>query len=236
MSDSPTRAERRAQSQSRSRSRTGVVIGAALVFIAAVVVGAILLAGGGSSSSGGNGAAAPHRVANTNVTLQAGEVTADSAGAPVTVSDAQASGVIDTMSHYLQTAIVDPLRTGLPAGDLAGVFDTAALARANGVDRAALVDDGLPKVTGSLKMTAKPVAITGLGDQGGNLVAITATLDLDVRAAATGKATPLHIVRTGSFVLSPDATGAWKVSAYDMTVTRDGDGVDIPSTTAVTTR
>ncbi len=62
-----------------------------------------------------------------------------------------------------------------------------------------------PKVTGDLTVSAKPVAITGLGDQDGNLVAVTATVDLDISAAAaTEKAAPLHIVRTGSFVLSPD--------------------------------
>ena len=82
------------------------------------------------------------RIANTDVTLEVGEVTADSAGPPVTVSGDQAKAVVDAVGTYLETAIVEPLRTGQPAGDLATVFAPVALARVNGADRAAMVDEG----------------------------------------------------------------------------------------------
>jgi len=233
MTDSPTRAERRAQS--KSRSRTWLIIGAVALVVVAVAAVALLLTND-SSSDHSTGKTASRTVANTKVTIAPGEVTADSAGAPVTVDATRASGVVTTIGDYVETAIVKPLRTGQPAGDLSGVFDTAALARATGVDRAALVDEGLPKVTGDLTVAAKPVAITGLGDQDGNLVAVTATVDLDISApAAAKKAVPLHIVRTGSFVLTPDLGGTWKVSAYSMNVTRDGGGIDSPTTTVATT-
>ena len=233
MDDGLTRAERRAQS--RPRSRTGLVVGAVVVVLIAVAVGAVLVMSGGSSDDAED-AAGTRQVANTDIAIEAGEVTADSAGPPVSVSPEQASAVIDLIGDYVETAIVKPLRTGQPAGDLAGVFDAAALARAQGIDRAALVDEGLPKVAGHLTVTATPVAIAGLGDQAGNLVALTAAVDLDVSASAVGKAAPLHIVRTGSFVLSPDGGGAWKVSAYDVQVTRDGGGIDVPVTTAAAAR
>jgi hypothetical protein len=234
MDDGLTRAERRAQSP--PRSRTGLVIGGALVLIVAVAVGAVLVLSGGSSSDDSSNppTSASRAVAKTTITLAAGDVTAESAGPPASVSTDQTNGVISVLGDYVETAIVKPLRTGQPAGDLGGVFATAALDRATGVDRATLTDEGIPKVTGDLTVTAQPVTITGLGDQGGNLVAIAATVDLDVSAAPAGKALPLHIVRTGSFVLSPDASGAWKVSAYDMQVTRDGGGIDTPTTTAAT--
>ncbi|MET0628307.1 MAG: hypothetical protein ABW033_07615 [Acidimicrobiia bacterium] len=233
MTDSPTRVERRAQS--RSRSRTGLMIGAAVLVVIAVVVGVVLFAGGGDDSSDGGGGSTATPGADTNVTLEAGEVTADSAGPPVTVSQDIADGVIDTIGDYLQVATVAPLRSGEPAGDLAPVVDGAALAPVSGVDRPALVDEGLPKVSTDLDVVAQPVAITGLGDQEGNLVALTATINVDITAAAEGKAKPLHIVRTGYFVLSPDAAGAWKVSAYKMGVTRDGGTLDATTTTAAAT-
>ena len=236
MDDGLTRAARRAQS--RPRSRTGLVIGGALVVIVAVAVGAVLLLSGGSSSddsaSSGGDTSASRDVANTKISLAAGDVTAESTGPPVTVSPQQTAGVIDVVGDYIETAIVKPLRTGQPAGDLGSVFGAAALARATGVDRAVLVDEGIPKVTGDLTVSAKPVTITGLGDQDGHLVAIAATVDLDVTATPVGKALPLHIVRGGSFVLTPDASGAWRVSAYQVLVTRDGGGIDAPTTTAAT--
>jgi hypothetical protein len=228
MADPPTRAELR--SQSRPRSRVGVVIGAAVLVVIAVGAGVLIFGGSGDDSSDDGGSVA-RPVAHTNVTIEAGEVTADSAGPPVTVSAELADGVIGTIGDYLEVATVEPLRSGAPAGDLAPVFAGAALSRASGLDRPALVDEGLPKVSSDLDVVAQPVAITGLGDQDGNLVALTATIDLDITAAAQGKDRPLHIVRTGYFVLSPDAAGAWKVSAYRIGVTRDRGSLDATTST-----
>ena len=229
-----SRAERRAQAQQRSRA--GLAIGVAVVvIIAAVVVGVLVFAGGGGDSGDDDGGDASRPVANTNVTLELGEVTADSAGPPVTVGPEVTDGVIDLVGRYLEVATVEPLRKAAPAGDLSGVFDAAALARVNGPDRAALVDEGAPEVTGDLDVVAKPVAVTGLGDQSGNLVLVTATLDLDVTGATAAKGPPLHILRSGYFVLTPDPAGVWKVSAYGITVGREGGGIDATTTTAATT-
>ena len=60
----------------------------------------------------------------------------------------------------------------------------------------------------------QPVAIVGLGDQGGNLALVSAPRSTSTcRAQTAAKGDPLHIVRTGDFVLAPDAGGAWKVTA-----------------------
>ena len=232
MADSPTRAGRR--SDSRRRSRMWIAIGAAVAVVAVVVVVA-LLAGGGGSDSASRGSTTTTGADKTNVTLQAGNVSADSAGAPVSVSSDLAQKVIGTIGDYLQVATVKPLRSGAPAGDLSGVFAGPALDRASGADRAAVVDDGIPKVTGDLDVVAQPVAITGLGDQDGNLVALTATLAVDVKSQPKGKEIPLHINRSGYFVLTPDSSGTWKVTAYKIAVAREGGGVDAPTTTAATT-
>jgi hypothetical protein len=138
------------------------------------------------------------------------------------------------MGNYLEIATVEPLRTAQPAGDLSGVFDAAALARANGVDRPTLVDDGLPRVTGDLGVVVEPVASTGLGDQDGNLVAVTASVNVDVTGGTAAEA-PLGIKRFGYCVLVPDPAGVWKVSSYSIVVTRDGGGLDATTSTAETT-
>jgi hypothetical protein len=42
-------------------------------------------------------------------------------------------------------------------------------------------------------------------------------------------------VRRADLVLAPDATGAWKVTAYSMVVTREGGGLGTPTTTTSST-
>ena len=59
----------------------------------------------------------------------------------------------------------------------------------------------------------------------------TATIDLDIQGVTTTKADPLRIVRKGDLVLSPDASGAWKVTAFNIAVARSGGGIDAPATT-----
>jgi hypothetical protein len=233
MDGSPTRVERRAQD--KRRSRVGLAVGAAVVVVVAAVVVGILVSSGGDDSGdrGGGGESASRPVANTDVRIEAGEVTADSAGPPVSVSPEITGGVIDLIRKYLELATVEPLRRQQAAGDLSGVFDTAALARATGPDRALLVDEGMPKVTGDLDVTSIPIALTGLGDLDGNLVLVTANVAFDVQGD-TGAEEPLHIQRFGSLVVTPDAAGSWKISAYKLYVERTGGGLETaPTTTAV---
>lgn len=168
----------------------------------------------------------------TNVDIPLGDVTADSAGAPVTIAADQSQHVLDALTTYVKGATVQPLRTGKPAtADFGGVFDAATLATATTADRGVLLDEGLPKVTGDLQATAQPVTLVGLGDQGGNLTLITAALAVDVTGATKVKDAPLHIVRRADFVLQPDPSGTWKITAYDVVVARDGAGLS-PTTTS----
>ena len=45
---------------------------------------------------------------------------------------------------------------------------------------------------------------------------------------------PLHVVRRADFTLQPDGAGAWKITAYDVVVARDGADLSPTTTTAAT--
>ncbi len=174
-----------------------------------VVAGIVALAGcgggGGGDDQGKRATPSTTVVPNTNVSLQLGDVSADSAGPPAQVSPEQSQAILKVVGDYLTAATVNPLRSAQPAGDLSALFGAGALARVTGPDRAVLVDEGLPKVTGDLNVTAQPIAVVGLGDQGGAIVLATATIDLDIQGVTTTRNDPLRIVRKGDLVLTPDA-------------------------------
>ena len=188
--------------------------------------------GGGSDAAKTTTTPAP----KTTVDIPLGDVSADSAGAPVTIAADQSQRVLDALTTYVKGATVDPLRTGKPAtADFGGIFDAATLASATTTDRGVLLDEGLPKVTGELTVTAQPVAMVGLGDQSGALTLVTAALATDTTGGTKAKGGPLHIVRKADFVLQPDPTGTWKITAYNVVVTREGAGLSPTTTTAVAT-
>jgi hypothetical protein len=233
MDPEPSRAERRGSARDRQRKLLfgigGVVL--ALAVIALIVV---LVSGGGDDKEATKKPAASQPIPGTNVTLELGDVSADSAGPPAQFTPEQAQAVLKVMRDYLTIATVEPLRSAKPAGDLAGVFDPGAVATVNGADRAVMVDESLPKVTGDLDVAAQPVTIVALADQTGAIVLATAKLDVDITGATDVKGGPLHILRKGDFVLAPDASGTWKVTEYNVAVARSGAGLDPTTTTAAT--
>jgi hypothetical protein len=204
------------------------------VLVAAAIVVVVVLAGSGGSSqhaSTTTRAAAPE----TSLSLTLGKVSGESAGLAALLSPAQAQQIVDAVNHYVEVATVGPLRSGQSAGDLSPIFDTAALARVTAADRAVMVDDGLPRITGRLRVSGAPVDLVALGDKDSHVVLVSASIDLDV-VGVTGKpGGPLHIVRTGELVFAPDAAGAWKVTSYDVHVDRSGAGLDTTSSTTSTT-
>jgi hypothetical protein len=232
MDGATPRAARRDQSK-RSRllggRRTRVVVAASFVIAATILAGCS--GGGGSDSSATSSTAAPR--AKTNVAVPIGEVVADSAGPPAQFSPEQSQAVMKVVTDYVTLATVVPLRTGKPAGDLSGLFDGGALAAATGVDRPVVLDEGLPKVTGDLNVLGQPVRIVALADQDGGIVLATATLDLAIGGAIKAPGSPLRILRKGDLVLAPDASGAWKVTGYNLAVARAGAGLDPTTTTAL---
>ena len=222
---------RRRQSQRNRRLLLGIGGGVIVVAIIAIVVALAGGGGGGKSTSAGH---ATTVVPNTNVSLQLGDVSADSAGPPAQLAPEQSQAILKVVGDYLTAATVDPLRSAKPAGDLSALFGAGALARVTGPDRPVMLDEGLPKVTGDLNVTAQPVAVVALADQGGGIVLATATIDLDIQGVTAVKGAPLRILRKGDLVLSPDASGAWKVTAFNIAVARSGAGLDPVTTTAPT--
>jgi hypothetical protein len=235
MEEEPPRAERRESAQSRNRRLLFIIGGVVLALVAVALI--VVLVSGGGGGGGGKTATKPtasQPAPGTKVTLQLGDVSADSAGPPAQLTPDQAQAVLTVMRNYLTIATVQPLRSGKPAGDLAGVFDPGAIATVNGTDRGVMIDEGLPKVTGELDVAAQPVTVVALADQTGAILLATAKLDVDITGGTKVKGAPLHILRQGDFVLTPDASGAWKVTQYNVTVARSGAGLDPTTTTAAT--
>ena len=105
--------------------------------------------------------------------------------------------MVDTVKQYVQTATVDPLRDGRGAGEIAPLFTAAAAARAQGPDRAVLVDEGLPAATADITAKAVPVAITVLADQNGDLV-LASTRAWSSPSTPRRPKGPVQIHRVGS--------------------------------------
>jgi hypothetical protein len=237
MDQGSSRADRRTSERDTARRRRRIVV--------AVVVGVLVIAGaaavvalGGGNGDGGSGHHASGTTAggSTSIDLQVGDVASDSAGPAASFTAAQAQDLLGVVRTYVDRAVVTPLRTGGAPGDLAAVFDAGTLARVIGPDQAVMTEAGMPKVAGDLTVQAQPVAFVALGDQSGTVVLVTASIDLTVDGRVTGAKAPLHVAQTGDLVLAPDASGAWKVTSYSMSVARSGGGVDTTTTTPATTR
>ena len=123
-------------------------------------------------------------------------------------------GLLDT---YLTNAILVPLRSGKPAGDLAPVFAAAAVDRLNGPDRAALVDEGLPKAS-DVKVQTATASVSVLADRNGEIALVWAGIRIDVTAIVAD--TPVAIERTGELMLGLEGDD-WKINAYDISVSRN---------------
>ncbi len=146
--------------------------------------------------------------------------------------DGVADAVMGAVTKYVDDGIVTALRKGhADDADLAGVVDAGVTAQLAGADRGVLFDEGLPAATGKLTVTGAPVDETALVGADGRAVIVVAGIQLDV--TATTKRGPVHITRTGDLQFAPDATGAWKLTGYDLTVNREGKGV--PTAAAGTT-
>ncbi len=173
-----------------------------------------------------------HKVKAT-VTVTLGDRSAASAGPDASISDEQAQAVLGVVKQYVKLASVQPIKKGIPAPDLSALFGAAVAPRLTGPDRSVLVDEGLPKALGNITATAQPLSLVALADQQGKVLLITAKLDLAVATKVVKKGPKLQINRTGALIFEPDGA-AWKITGYDLAVTRAGGGVDAPVTSSTT--
>ncbi|MFP5319373.1 MAG: hypothetical protein ACLGI2_13915 [Acidimicrobiia bacterium] len=133
----------------------------------------------------------------------------------------------DLLDRYLNEATVTPLRKGRAVEDLSEVFSGRALERASGPDRAALVDDGLPRVA-RLHVGDASAQLTALVGPGGVAV-MAAAIHVLVSGAVPGGG--LTVERTAELQLARDGD-SWRVGGYDVSVTRTGpDGIVTTTTT-----
>ena len=159
-------------------------------------------------------------------TVSGDEVAAAAAPGPRFPDDVRAK-VTATLERYLGDAVVGPLRSGRPAGDLGTVFTGPALARINGPDRAALVDEGLPPAD-DLRADAASARLAALAEASGVVTVVAAGVEIRLR---TGGPDDVTIVRTGDLVLVADGDG-WKIDGYEIRTTRDSAGGEATTTTA----
>ncbi len=160
------------------------------------------------------------------VTSFAVEAAADPAAG--TASGAQA-GIEAALTRWLEEAVLRPLRSGQPAGDIGSFFTAPTRERiATTPDRAAFVDEGLPPVSGVRAGTAT-LAMIALADPDGNIPLVSVHLDLTLGGMVEG--TPLGIEHTGDLFMVAEGDG-WLIDGYDVRATRATAGATTTTTAA----
>ncbi|MSO79496.1 MAG: hypothetical protein EXQ79_07790 [Acidimicrobiia bacterium] len=225
--DPVARAARRAQSKRRAPRSRLLLAGVVLVAVALVAVGVVVVSGGGNDTASLD--------KGTTVQLALGDLSVESvnpfeAEFPPDASKA-ALALIET---YVHDATIEPLRTGaVTDAALAEIFDDAALAQLATADRAVLLDEGLPKAIGKVTVEGIPIELTVLKDANKNLMLISATIDIEIKAQSKKGLVTIH--RTGALVLIPQLDATWKITAWTLHVERGGPGVVATPTDATTT-
>ena len=140
---------------------------------------------------------------------------------PTAAFNAAWAGALETLNRYLDAAVLTPLRTGGPAGDLTPFFTAPAAAKVtvSGPDRSAFIDEGLPPLSDVKKETAV-AQLAALAGSDGVMSVITAALDLRLTGHVGGE--PVSVQRTGELVLMPEG-GRWRIDAYELKVVRTLD-------------
>jgi hypothetical protein len=180
--------------------------------------------GGGDGGVGGGG----DTVSIGEVELTVGEVRNENAGPPAQLPADVQEQVMATVGTYVKGALIDVVRNGEPAKDLATVFDAGAAARLDGPDRATLLEAGLPELTGDFTPSAQPVILTGLSDGSGAFVLASVAFTYTAKAEVD-KGT-VTITRVTELTMVPEGA-TWKITGYDVVLTRDGPGNASTTTT-----
>ena len=155
------------------------------------------------------------------------------ASAPLNVTGIDANGtkppgddvvakVKSVLERYMADAMVAPLKSGQPAGDLAPLFTPDALARVGpgGPERASLVDEGLP-APASTSVTFEKADVALYSVAGGDEVTAILAARIDFKARALGPQIDVDVVRQGDLILVPAGEGGWQIDAFAVRVSRD---------------
>ena len=133
--------------------------------------------------------------------------------------DATLAAVKQTMDGWLATAVVAPLHTGQPAGDLSPLFTQAALDRigADPAVRATLVDEGVPAAK-TISAEFANLLLTSVA--GPDEVVAMIGARIDVKVHTVGATHDVDVVHQGELVLVPDGPG-WKIDSFSLHASRD---------------
>jgi hypothetical protein len=211
---------------------TMLLVALGVVVVAALGAAAFLFFGG-DDDDGGRASTPPREgSASINVDFQPTQVLSHNTGTPAQLSPEQITAIMDTAGQYLDRAVIEPLRTGEPVGDVASLFDAATAAQLTGLSRPALFEEGLPTASGDIAATAKYVNLDGLADGFGTFVLATVASDLEIVAETDDGELRIH--RITELTLVPEGP-AWKIAGYDVVVDRTGPGVKKPRAAATST-
>jgi len=160
------------------------------------------------------------------------EITLKQIGAADLVSSARgvrpldegtSKAVLASVQQLFDATVLDPLTKG-QAGSIDRVMTNDAVRQATGVDRAAMYDEDLPRVTHVEAPTAL-VQVTGLAGDNDAPALVIAKFAWDV----TGDGGAVHIVRSGELSLIP-VLGTWLIGAYNVANSRVVNGTTTTST------
>lgn len=187
-----------------------------------VVVAVALLAITGCSKDKEEAEKSPEKPAEEGTPAAPGTVeltvTGVDANATTPPDEATVAAVKKTLDGWIAIAVVAPLRSGDPAGDLSPFFTAPALERlGDPAVRATLVDEGLPAATKSVEAEVANVALASAAGESGVAV-IAARLELKIHAV--GDDSDIDVVHSGDLILVPDAD-AWKIDSFSVRTARD---------------
>ena len=229
--DPEARAQRRAEEEREQSSsqRRWIAVLAGVLVIAIIAVAAIV------ALSGGNGKKKEkdrETVASTAVNLKVGQLQLVSVQGGGELPPDLADQVLGVIGQYVDDGIVGPLRKGTADDQkLAAIFDAGAIARL-ATDRPVLLDEGLPKATGNIKITAPPVNMLGLAS-GPAVVLMTTAIDFKIKAELSSGTVTIH--RQGTLVFVRQDSGEWQITGWTLHVDRNGTGVQATTTAPPTT-
>jgi hypothetical protein len=192
----------------------GLLVGAALIFFLA--------------RSDDGGSAPSKKSVSGAVKLTLGGINNANAGAPATLGNDAANQIMAAVGDYVDKGLIAPVKTGKPPADVSGLFDGGTQAAIQGPDKDVLFESGTPKLTGDFKPSADPVIITALSDGNGQFVLATATFNYRADVGVDGGT--LNTARTVALTFVPD--NGWKITGYDVSVTRQGAQVEGSTTSA----
>jgi hypothetical protein len=199
-----------------------IAVSVALLLVAALV---FLLTRGGDDEE----AAPSKKPVALGLQMTLGGIQNANAGAPAALSGDAANQIMQVVAEYVDRGLVRPARTGQPPQNVAELFDAGTQAAIQGADKDVLFESGQPKRTGDFKPGASPVAVTALSDGLGQFVLVTAAFDYSSEVGVKG-----GLLKTGrniALTLVPEG-GQWKITGYDVNLSREGAEVDVPAATA----